>query len=103
MITTCSEPGDAVGEHAAAARVELGEHVVEQQQRRAASELRLGEQQREQREALLALRAEAPQVAARPAAMRDVVEVRAEPGRRRGAGRRSSRASSAAAVGGSPS
>src|SRR5581483_2451973 len=67
-------------QHAAAAGVELREDVVEQEQRARRGELRLREQQREQHEPLLALRAEAAQVAA---AGRDayVVEVRPEPGR----------------------
>ena len=58
---------DALAERPAAARVELGEHVVEQQERRHARPLRdglrLGEQQREHGEALLALRAVQAQVA----------------------------------------
>ena len=64
--------------------VELREHVVEQQQRRdaatAGEHLGLGEQEREHREPLLALRAEAAQLAGR-ARDHDVVEVRAEPRR----------------------
>ena len=63
--------------------VELGEHVVEQEQRRDAAalgdQLRLGEQEREHGEPLLALRAEAPQLA-RAGGDDDVVEVRAEAG-----------------------
>src|SRR5581483_7201938 len=71
---------DAGGEDAPAGRVELGENVIEQQERRDAGalgeQLRLGQ---EEREPLLALRAEGPEVA--PAGEdRDVVQVRAEPG-----------------------
>ena len=78
--------GDARGEDAAAGRIELREHVVEQQQRRHAcalrDQLRLREEQREHREPLLALRAEAAQLA-RAGDDDHVVEVRAE--RRRAA------------------
>ena len=53
-------------EDPAAVRVELREDVVEQEQRREAAalgdQLRLGEEEREHREPLLALRAEAPQL-----------------------------------------
>src|SRR5581483_8575777 len=56
--------GDPLGEHAAAARVELGEDVVEEQERRRVEQRRLREQQREHREPLLALRPELAQVAA---------------------------------------
>ena len=58
---------DPLAQEPPAARVELGEHVVEQQERRdpapLGEQLRLGEQQREHGEPLLALRAEAAQVA----------------------------------------
>ena len=68
----------------AAVGVELGQRVVEQEERRDAAlvgeELGLGEEQREDRQPLLALGAERPQVAlARQEA--DLVEVRAEAGR----------------------
>ena len=72
--------GDPRAEGAAAARVELREHVVEQEQRADGQQLRLGEEQREHREALLALRAELAQVAV-AARDEDVVEMRAETGR----------------------
>ena len=80
-------PREPLGEHAAAALVELREHVVEQQERRRGpalgEQLRLGEEQREHREPLLALRAEAAAGRGRPPRSR----------RRPGAGRgRSSRA-----------
>ena len=69
-MSACPTPGDAGREDAAARGVELGEHVVEEEQRREAAavgdQLRLGEQEREHREPLLALRAEAAQVAAAP-------------------------------------
>ena len=74
---------DPLGEDPPARRVELGEHVVEQHERRRAAplrdHLRLGEQEREHREPLLALRAEAAQVAL-AGADGDVVEVRAGAG-----------------------
>ena len=54
-----AEPRDRCREDGAAARIELREHVVEQQQRGRGQEPRLGEQEREQRQPLLALRAEA--------------------------------------------
>ena len=101
MITVCPSPATDVGQDAAAARVELREHVVEQQQRGRGQQLGLGEQEREQREPLLALRAEAAQLAAAAAISRSS---RCGPSpvvpRARSASRR---ASSAARVGGSPS
>ena len=80
MITVWPRPATALGQHAAAARVELREHVVEQEQRRRREQLGLGEEEREHRQPLLALRAEAAQLAA-GGSDREVVEVRAEPGR----------------------
>ena len=63
--------------------VELGEHVVEEQERREAAavgdQLRLGEQECEHREPLLALGAEAAQLAA-GGGEDDVVEMRADAG-----------------------
>jgi len=69
-IALPATPGQAAWMRAAqpALRVELGHHVVEQQQRRAVvhpeQDLALGEQQREQGDALLPLRAERAQRAA---------------------------------------
>src|SRR5579884_2408626 len=67
------------GENAAAAGVELGEDIVEQQKRRdpaaLGEQLRFGEQQREHGETLLALRSEDAEVAA-AGADEDVVQVR---------------------------
>ena len=85
---------DALGEHAAAAGVELREHVVEEEKRRRGQQLGLGQQQREHGEALLALRAELAQVAV-AARDRTSCEMRAEPGRAALDDRASSRASSA--------
>ena len=83
MISAWPGPRDPGGEDAPALRVELREHVVEQEQRRDAAavgdQLGLGEQEREHGEALLALRAEAAQLA-RAGRDHDVVEVRPEPG-----------------------
>ena len=69
---------DELGEARAARRVELRHHVVEQHQRRALAldqRVALGEQERQQANALLALRAERAQ---RPVAVdqREVVAVR---------------------------
>ena len=68
VITACPSRRSSVDEPAAAGRVELGHHVVEQQQRRGAALgrqlLALGEQQREQAEPLLAARAVGAQLAA---------------------------------------
>ena len=90
----------------AARRVELAHHVVEQQQRRAIAlggeRVALGQQQREQREPLLALRAVAAQRAA-VAREHEVVAVR--PARRvpaREVGRRAPPAISAASSSASP-
>ena len=55
MITAWSASASRSGQHAAAAAVELGEHVVEQQERRSRQQLRLRQQEREEREPLLAL------------------------------------------------
>ena len=81
VIERLPDARDAGGEDAPPLRVELGEHVVEQEERREAAavgdQLRLGEEEREHREPLLALRAEAAQLAAR----------RRRGRRRRGAGR----------------
>ena len=78
-----SDPADPLGERPAASRVELREDVVEENERRRApllgDHLRLGEQEREHGQALLALGAEAPQVPL-SRADGDVVEVRAEAG-----------------------
>ena len=68
------------GEDTPAPRIELGKHVVEQEQRRARQELRLRQEQRQHGEALLPLRAELPQVA-RAARHGHVVEMGAEPRR----------------------
>src|SRR5262249_59607162 len=71
-------------EHTPAVRVELGENVVEQEERRESAtlgdQLSLGEQQGQHSQPLLALRAETAQVAA-GARQDDVVEVRPEPRR----------------------
>ena len=103
LVTSVCPPGaQPLGEHAAAVGVELGEDVVEQQQRpvprRSASSSASAEQQREHREALLALRAEAAQVAAgrenadvvevRPEARRAALEVAVEAGLERRGSRR---------------
>ena len=80
MITAWPSPGQQPREYAAAVGVELGEYVVEQQQRPRREQLRLREQQREHGQALLALGAELPQVA-RPARHLHVVEMRAGTGR----------------------
>ena len=62
-----SHRADSLTQDPAAALVELGERVVEEQQRRHAAalgdQLRLGEEEREDGEPLLALRAERPEVA----------------------------------------
>jgi len=75
---------DSLTQRAAAALVELRERVVEEQQRRHAAsvsdQLCLGEEKRQDGEALLALRAERPQVAV-AALDADLVEVRADAGR----------------------
>jgi len=49
------QAGDAPGEHAAAAGVELRQHVVEEQQRRRVKEFGLGEDERQHRQTLLSL------------------------------------------------
>ncbi len=101
VITVWSRVVTAAASTAAAAGVELGEDVVEEQQRRRGKELRLGEEQGEQGEPLLALRAEAPQVAPGGADL----ERRRDAGRARSCrARRRPRAgrSSAAVLGGSP-
>ena len=71
-------------EHAAALRIELGQDVVEEQERRIGppcfDQLRLGEQEREDGGALLALGAERAQVAV-SGGDRHVVQMRAEAGR----------------------
>ena len=79
-------PGDGAqqfDERVAARAVELAHHVVEQHQRRRAATVRdrlaLGEQQREQAEPLLTLRAVDPQLAALPDS-HELVAVRAVPG-----------------------
>ena len=75
--------GQLLDQHAPPGRIQLGQHVVEEEQRRLVAALldqrRLGEQQREDRGALFALRAKRAQVA-RAGRDRDVVEVRPEPG-----------------------
>jgi len=71
---------NTVRQRAASSRVELGEHVVEQQQRRAGQKLCFGEQQREDGETLFPLRAILAEVA-RPARDQYIVEVRAGTGR----------------------
>ena len=81
VISVCPCPANRSREGRAPALVELGEDVIEQEQRRRGApfgqERRLGEDQREDREALLSLRAEAAQVAVVRADL-DVVQVRAE-------------------------
>ena len=79
VITVWPSPATDAARTVAAARVELGENVVEQQQRRRREQRRLGQEQREHPEPLLALRAEPAQVAA--GRDREVVEVRPEPRR----------------------
>ena len=80
VTSVCPSPGHEVREHSPARRVELGEDVVEQQKRRHGAALGeesgLGEEQRQERQALLALRAEAAQVA-RAGEQAHVVQVRA--------------------------
>ena len=66
-------------QHLAAARVELREDVVEEEEWCGLEQLRLREEEREDGEALLALRAELAKVAV-GACDRNVVEVRADPG-----------------------
>ena len=51
--------GDSAREYAPAASIELGEHVVEQQQWPARHKLGFGEEEREECKALLTLRTEA--------------------------------------------
>ena len=91
---------------AAAALVELGEGVVEKEERwhpaAGGDQLRLGEQEREHGEPLLALRAERAEIAV-AGADRDLVEVRAGTRRARARCRGRAAASSAAIVGGSAS
>ena len=86
--------------------IELREHVVEQKEWRhpapRGDRLGLGEEEREEREPLLSLRAEAPQVAV-GGGEEDVVEVRPERRRAPLEIARRARASSASRVGGSPS
>src|SRR5438552_3171724 len=72
--------GDPGSEDAAATNVELRQDVVEEQQRTAGDELGLGEEQGEQREPLLPLRAEAAQVTS-GGRDPDVCEMRTEPRR----------------------
>ena len=83
MITACPSRRSSVDEPLAAGGVELAHHVVEQQQRRGAALggqlLALGQQQREQAEALLAARAVGAQLAAL-APEREIVAVRAVAG-----------------------
>ena len=84
MVTTLWPPAPQhVDEAAAATRVELAHDVVEQQQRRRGARLRerlaLGQQEREQAQALLPARAVGAQVAAL-AAEDEVVAVRAMAG-----------------------
>ena len=93
---------DPRAQRAAAARVELRQHVVEQEQRAHGQQLGLGQDQGEHREPLLALRAEPAQIAV-AARHQDVVEVRAR-GRSSPRSRSSgSRASSCSTVGASAS
>ena len=84
MTIVCPIGADSLTQRPAAALVELRERVVEEQQRRHAAaladQLGLGEEEREDGEALLALRAERAEVAV-AAADRDLVEVRADAGR----------------------
>ena len=83
VITDWPPARSTLDEPLAAARVELGHHVVEQHQRRRAALgrqlLALGEQQRQQAEPLLAARAVGAQLAA-VAAEGEVVAVRAVAG-----------------------
>ena len=75
---------EPVGQDAPPLGIELGEHVVEQQQRPRPApfleQLRLAEQERQHRQALLALRTERPQIAL-AGKDADVVQMRAEAGR----------------------
>ena len=74
-----SHTREPLRQHLPAAQVELGEDVVEEQQGRLGQELCLGEQQREDGEALFPLRAELAEVTV-AAGNEHVVEMRAEPG-----------------------
>ena len=74
-----SEACEPAGEDAAAAAVQLREHVVEQHQGRRLEQCGLGEQEGENRQSLLALRAELAQVAV-SGQQRDLVEMRARAG-----------------------
>ena len=67
VIRVCPGPASALGERCSPALVELGEDVVKKEQRRRGTafgqERSFGEDQREDGQALFALRAEAAQVA----------------------------------------
>ncbi len=97
-------PADSLRQRAPPRLVELGENVVEEEDRRDGTlgeQLRLAEQEREDRHALLALGAEAAQVTV-AGENRDVVQMRAEPRIAPRSRSRWSRASSSSALGGSP-
>ena len=107
MIDALAARGELAASSSRRSRVELAHHVVEQHQRRRvarspASAVALGQQQREQRQTLLALGAVGAQLAP-VAGERELVAVRAVAGEaalevaRRGA-RRSSAASSSASA-----
>ncbi len=81
MTSAWPSAADTCGEDPAAVGVELGEHVVEQEERRdpgaVGDRLGLGEQQGEQSEPLFALGAEAAQIAV-TGHEHDVVEMRSQ-------------------------
>ena len=81
VISVWPRPSHVLRQHAAAVDIELRENVVEQEQRRLVAALveqcRLGEQEREDRGALLALASRTARRSRPPADDRDVVEVRA--------------------------